>query len=593
MLVRTTNMCHYVVAYTLDYGAHIMPHAVGPLTSAGQATLSFKYAQPGEGWREVSNRVASTLCGDDGPVEGFFHKFRDMMLEMRFIPGGRILAGTGTTKLVTLANCFVSGTIADSLWNAPGSIMQRLVEATRTLQMGGGIGYDFSTIRPSRDLVRSLGSMASGPVSYIELFSAMGKTIASYGERRGAQMGILRVDHPDIELFIYAKQNTDRITSFNLSIGITDSFINALRSGEDFPLQFEGRVYRKVNPRALWELIMRSTWDWAEPGVVFIDRMNDLNNLKYCETIAATNPCSEQPLPPYGACVLGAFNLARYVIPAASPTLLEGRYQFDWSQFLKDIPVAVRAMDRVFDVSEWPLPEQAEEAKNKRRIGIGVMGMANCVEAMGAAYGSPRAVDIASSIMKMLANESYFASSCLADERGRFPAYDGRYLHSKFLHQAISPAVRGRIAQSGMRNSHLITIAPTGTTAFMADNVSSGIEPVFATREDRNVETPDGTQVMEVEDYGSKFLGIVPRTSSQVTPKEHIAMLCAVQRYVDSAVSKTCNVPSETPWEDFKQIYLDAYDGGAKGCSTFQIAGKRAGIRQAAAECEGPTCQIA
>lgn len=565
-----------------------MNQSVGPLTPAGQATLAFKYAQPGEGWREVSNRVASALCEDMDE----FHAFRNMMLDMRFIPGGRVLAGAGTTKKVTLANCFVSGTIADSLWNAPGCIMQRLTEAARTMQMGGGIGYDFSTLRPRRDLVRSLGSMASGPVSYIEMYGAMGKTISSYGERRGAQMGILRVDHPDIEEFIYAKQNSDRITTFNLSIGITDKFMAALASGESFPLVFEGRTYREVDPRALWELIMRSTWDWAEPGVVFIDRMNDLNNLWYCEKIAATNPCSEQPLPPFGACVLGAFNLVKYLIPKSRPSKLEGRYLFDWARFMRDIPGAVRAMDRVFDISAWPLPEQAEEAQNKRRIGIGVMGLASCVEALGCPYGSQHAVTEASTVMKVLANEAYFASACLADERGRFPLYRDEILHSKYLNQAISSAVRGRIAQSGLRNSHLITVAPTGTTAFMADNVSSGIEPTFAVREQRNVETPDGIQVMEVEDYGCKYLGIAPKTADQVTPSEHVQMLCAVQKYVDSAVSKTCNVPSDTPWENFKQIYLDAYNGGAKGCSTFQVAGKRAGIRAAVAECEGSACAV-
>lgn len=561
---------------------------VGPQTPAGQATLALKYAQKGEGWREVANRVAAALC--DSPEH--YHAFRDAVTDMRFVPGGRILAGTGTTKVVTLANCFVSGTIRDSLWNEPGSIMQRLTEAARTMQMGGGIGYDFSTLRPRRDIVRSLGSMASGPVSYIEMFSAMGKTISSSGERRGAQMGILRVDHPDIEEFIYVKQNSDRITSFNLSIAVTDAFMDAVRSGTPFPLVFEGRTYREIDPRALWELIMRSTWDWAEPGVVFIDRMNALNNLAYCETIAATNPCSEQPLPPNGACVLGAFNLTRYLKPLPGPSMLDGRFWFDWGQFEQDIPVVVRAMDRVFDVSSWPLAEQAEEAQNKRRIGLGVMGLANALEAQGAPYGSEEAVSGASKIMRVLANEAYFASACLADERGRFPAYTDTFLRSKFLEQAISPAVKGRIAQSGIRNSHLITVAPTGTTAFMADNVSSGVEPVFATREIRNVETPEGITQMEVSDYGFRELGIAPKTANEVTPREHVQMLCAVQKYVDSAVSKTCNVPSDTPWEDFKQIYMDAYEGGAKGCATFQMAGKRAGVRQAVADCEGPSCAL-
>lgn len=562
-----------------------MTQPVGPQTSAGLATLAFKYAQPGETWREVSNRVASALTTN----EAEYHSFRELVGDMRFIPGGRILAGAGTTKRVTMANCYVSGTIADSL-HGTGSIMERLSEAARTMQMGGGIGYDFSTIRPRGALVRSLGSHASGPVSYISMYDAMGATIASSGERRGAQMGILRVDHPDIEEFIYAKQNANRINRFNLSIGITDEFIAAVRSGSSFALRFEGTTYREVDPRALWELIMRSTWDWAEPGVVFIDRMNEYNNLYYCEKIAATNPCSEQPLPPHGACILGAFNLVKFLKPLPRPSQLDGRYWFDWAQFTKDIHIAVRCMDRVFDVSEWPLPEQAEEAKNKRRMGLGIMGLANCVEALGAAYGSDMAAAHATRIMSVLANETYFASACLATERGRFPAWEDKYLDSKFLQAAISPAVRGRIAQSGTRNSHLITIAPTGTTAFMADNVSSGVEPVFAEDEERNVETPSGVQAMRVTDYGLSILGVKPTPASLVAPRDHVKMLCAVQKYVDSAVSKTVNVPADTSWEEFKQVYMDAYDGGAKGCSTYQVGGKRAPVRREVTECSGDSC---
>ena len=556
----------------------IMTQPVGPQTAAGQATLAFKYAQSGEDWRAVSNRVAETLSDSDA----MYHSFRDIISDMRFIPGGRILAGAGTTKRVTMANCFVSGTIEDSL----KGIMTRLSEAAETLRMGGGIGYDFSTIRPNGDIVRSLNSRASGPVSYINLYDAMGATIASSGERRGAQMGILRVDHPDIEAFIYAKHNQDRLRRFNLSVAITDQFVDAVRSGSSFPLVFEGRVYREIDPRALWELIMRSTWDWAEPGVVFIDRMNYWNNLSYCETIAATNPCSEQPLPPYGACILGSFNLARYLVPVFK---VDRRYEFNWMLFADDIKVAVKAMDRVFDISYWPLEEQRAEALAKRRMGLGVMGLANCLEALECPYGSPEAIEMTNRILEVLKNEAYFMSACLADQRGKFPAYQDTMLSQPFI-QTLSPAVQGRIAQSGLRNSHLITMAPTGTTAFLADNVSSGIEPVFSTSEVRNVETPEGVKQMHVEDYGAKFLRVVPKTADQVTVAEHVAMLCAVQRHVDSAVSKTCNVPSDMPWDGFKEVYMTAFDGGAKGCSTFQIAGKRSAIRQAVTDCQGESC---
>lgn len=558
-----------------------MSQPVGPQTPAGQATLAFKYAQPGETWREVSNRVAQALSDSDK----HYRSLRDLISSMSFIPGGRILAGAGTTKRVTLANCFVSGTLRDSL-SGPGGIMARLAEAAETMRMGGGIGYDYSPLRPENDPVRSLGSRASGPVSYIELYDAMGATISSAGERRGAQMGILRIDHPDIEKFILAKQNNNKINRFNLSIGVTDEFMECLQTDKPFDLRFEGRIYRTIDPRALWEIVMRSTWDWAEPGVVFIDRMNYWNNLNYCETIAATNPCSEQPLPPHGACVLGAMNLVKFLRLKNS-----NEFIFDWKAFKAAIAIAVRALDNVFDVSIWPLPAQAEEARRKRRIGLGVMGLANCLEALNATYGSGKSLELAGEIMRVLANEAYFTSAQLASEKGQFDAFSMRhYLEGAFINSALSPATIGRIAQTGLRNSHLITIAPTGTTAFMADNVSSGVEPVFSVSEDRTIETPEGRKTMRVHDYGMAVLGVVPRTANMVTPQEHVAMLCTVQRFVDSAVSKTCNVPSNTPWDAFKQLYLDAYNGGAKGCATFQVGGKRTAIRETVTECNGDAC---
>lgn len=560
-----------------------MTQAPGPQTPAGLATMRVKYAQPGEDWRAICNRTASAVADDDE----HYMAFRDIQLDMRFIMGGRNLAMLGTSKLTTANNCYVSGPVEDSIL----SIFERVKEAAQTQQMGGGIGYDFSLIRPRGDLVRSMGTRASGPISFMQVFDAMGRTISSYGNRSGAQMGILRVDHPDIEEFILAKQNGDRLNCFNISIAITDEFMEAVKEGRSFDLQFNGRVYRSIDARTLWETIMRATWDWAEPGVVFIDRINEMNNLRYCETIYATNPCSEQPLPPYGACLLGAFNLPRYLRPLARPSALEGRYWFDWVQFKEDIPITVRAMDNVVDIARYPLPEQEAQAKAKRRMGLGVMGLANCLEAQGLPYGSPKFIHEARCIMQTLANEAYFASACLADEKGAFPAYDKRYLGSKFLLKAISPAVRGRIAQSGMRNSHLTTVAPTGTTAFMADNVSSGIEPVFSREEVRRVRMPDGEEEMHVKDYGVA-MGVEPRVAGEVSPSEHVAVLCAVQGYVDSAVSKTCNVPSATPWDDFKKVYQVAWEGGAKGCATYTVGGKREGVRSEITECQGASCQV-
>lgn len=560
-----------------------MMQAPGPQTLAGLATMKVKYAQPGEDWRAICNRTASAVTDD----EEHYRAFRDIQLDMRFIMGGRNLATLGATKLTTPYNCFVSGPVEDSI----KSIFQRVSEAALTQQMGGGIGYDFSLIRPRGDTVRSMESRASGPVSFMQVFDAMGRTISSAGNRSGAQMGVLRIDHPDIEEFIRAKQNNDRLNCFNISIAVTDEFMDAVVNDHQFSLRFEDREYRKVNARTLWEAIMRSTWDWAEPGVIFIDRINEMNNLRYCETIYTTNPCSEQPLPPFGACLLGSFNLPRYLRPLSRPSKLDGRYWFDWVQFARDIPVVVQAMDNVIDNARYPLPEQEAEAKLKRRMGLGVMGLANCIEAQGCAYGTPEFISHAEKIMCILKNEAYFASACLADVKGRFPLYSDAILDSTFIKESVSPAVRGRIAQSGLRNSHLTTVAPTGTTAFMADNVSSGIEPVFAMQERRRVKMPDGDEEFDVQDYGVA-LGIEPRLARDVSPQEHVAVLCAVQKHVDSAVSKTCNVPADTSWDDFKEVYQRAWEEGAKGCATYTVGGKRGSMRAEIKDCEGGACAL-
>src|SRR5262245_1274833 len=361
----------------LSYGDLIMSDRTmvyGPQSPASKAVFSFKYAQKGETWRDVCNRVASVLSDSDA----HYRSFRQILLEGKFSPAGRILTGLGTTKRVTPYNCFVSGPIGDSL-NGPGSIMDRLQQAAETLRRGGGIGYDFSTIRPRGDKVRSLDSRASGPVSYISVFDAMAATISSTGERRGAQMGVLRVDHPDIEEYIHCKQNSDKLNTFNLSIAITNEFLESVQQGGPFTLRFEGRQYGTVDARILWETIMRSTWDWAEPGVVFIDRINEMNNLNYCETIGATNPCSEQPLPPYGACLLGSFNLTRYLVPAGPGA----KWKLDLQSLADDVGPVVRAMDNVADVAAFPLPEQRQSAISTRRMGLGVMGVANALEACG------------------------------------------------------------------------------------------------------------------------------------------------------------------------------------------------------------------
>lgn len=549
----------------------------GPQTPAGQAIFAQKYAQPNETYRDAANRLAYGLS--ETPDD--YHAIRQVLNQMRFLPAGRIWAGVGTAKNTCAHNCFVSGTIADSYVDEPGSIMDRAKEAAATMRMGGGIGYDFSTLRPRGALVKKLMSNATGPVSFMEIFNAVGLNTSSSGHRRGAQMGILRVDHPDILEFVSAKQNNESLRGFNISVALTDKFMDAVQAGSPFDLVFGGEVYGVVQARDLWEKIMRSAWDWAEPGVVFIDRINQQNNLAYCETIAATNPCSEQPLPPYGACLLGSFNLPKYlkVEPGRpSPALRSVGYCFDFTTFIQDVHVVVRAMDRVNDVARYPLAEQMEEALSKRRMGLGVMGLANAIEALGHPYASPAFLDMTHAILSRLKNEAYRASALLARDKGHFRLFDPlAYAAAPFIAD-LDTDVQDLIQQHGLRNSHLISFAPTGTISQMADNVSGGIEPTFMREYVRPVIFPDGTRDLTVQDYGVASLNIAPRCSDELTAKEHIDVLVACQEHSDSAVSKTCNVSAAISWDDFQEIYFDAYRRGAKGCSVFNKDGMRFGL---------------
>jgi ribonucleoside-diphosphate reductase alpha chain len=470
---------------------------MGPQTRVGDYFHAMKYRGDGEDFREAVNRFSSAMKDSDE----HFHQFRDISLDMRFMPAGRVQSAMGSIRATTPYNCYVSGTIEDSFVHGEGNIMQRATEAAATMRMGGGIGYDFSTLRPKGTLIRKLQSPSSGPISFMEIYDAICRCVASSGHRRGAQMGVLRVDHPDIEEFLHAKQNTDKLTGFNISIAVTDEFMEAAMTGRTFYLRWGGEVYKEVDAAALWESIMRSTWDWAEPGVLFIDTINNMNNLWYCETLAATNPCGEQPLPPFGACLLGSFNLVKYVrktIPRISEGRTPGRFYFDWDQLKADIPHVVRAMDNVVDRARYPLPQQEAEAKNKRRMGLGMTGVANALEALGFPYGSPGYLEFQSKVEELIAVETYRASSELAGEKGAFPLYDERYLDGRFIKQ-LPDDVQALIRKNGIRNSHLTSIAPTGTISLCADNVSSGIEPVFDYVTARPVNTPGGQELVEVE----------------------------------------------------------------------------------------------
>lgn len=872
----------------------------GPTTLYSDQLHAKKYRGKGESFREAMNRIASALKDNDA----HWRTLRDILLDMRFLPGGRIQSAIGATRSVTAYNCFVSGAIDDSFVEGSASIMDRAKEAAATMRMGGGIGYDFSGLRPRGSLVRKLQAQSSGPVSFMEIYDAVCRCIASSGHRRGAQMGVLRIDHPDIEEFIHAKQNNDHLTGFNISVAVTDEFMQALAADAQFDLRWEGQTYKTVSASALWESVMRSTWDWAEPGVLFIDTINRTNNLWYCEAISATNPCvsgdtpiltregyfpiastvgqqvdvwngedwspvtpfstgvnatlligfsdgsslrvtpyhgfciqkgwsrggtqirktaselsigdklakfelpivhegetynidaysqgffsgdgirgarksfvyepkfcclhrlsgsfssppsgpprkcwyhgemldkdfvpvdgnlkyrlewlaglldsdgtvtkdkngsgfqissvnkeflldvklllttlgvsskvvdgreesprlmpdqkggqklyfcqgdfrllignyqaatlvnlglnlsrlnhdgqypqrsasrfitvtsieehnscetfcfteptrgmgvfnglltfncGEQPLPPHGACLLGSFNLVKYLVEDL------GKFHLDLDQLQADIEPAVRAMDNVIDIARYPLRAQELEAKRKRRMGLGITGLANALEACGHPYGSQSFLEMQEDIQQRIAHCSYLASSKLADEKGSFPEYRRDLYGSKGFVSTLNKEILGVISNFGIRNSHLTSIAPTGTISLCADNVSSGIEPVFSHKMTRTVMDFDGESTEEIWDYGLSELQVRGKTSEEVTIDEHLGVLLTAQHNVDSSVSKTLNVPESTSWDDFKNIYLRAYEGGAKGCTTYKVGGKREGVIK---KVEDASCKI-
>lgn len=535
----------------------------GPKLALSQEIHETKYRLKNESFERAMSRIANHLKDSNE----HFERFRDVLLSMRFLPAGRVQSASGSPREVTAYNCFVSGVIEDSM----ESIMGRATEAAETMRRGGGIGYDFSKIRPRGDLIGTLESKASGPVSFMQIFDAICHTIASAGHRRGAQMGVLRVDHPDIEEFVRAKKNGSKLTGFNISVGITDEFMEHLESGKAFPLRWGGRIYNYINPKALWDEIMRSTWDWAEPGVLFIDTINKMNNLYYCEEINATNPCGEQPLPAYGACLLGSFNITKYI--------LNGIFQEEL--FVRDIHDVVRGMDNVIDRTSYPLKEQEDEAKNKRRMGLGVTGIANAAESLGYRYGSDAYLDFQDYVLSVLRNTSYLVSTELASEKGAFPLFDKeKYLEGEFV-RTLPEHVVESIRRNGIRNSHLTSIAPTGTISLTADNVSSGIEPPFLLEYERTIQTFDGPRIEKVKDYGYHKFGVRGLTANEIPAEQHVKVLARAQRFVDSAVSKTCNVGDHVTFDEFKELYRKAYYEGCKGITTFRAAGKRYGILNA------------
>jgi ribonucleoside-diphosphate reductase alpha chain len=547
-----------------------------------------------ESWQRVARTVAAAEPAEQGRWGTAFY---EVLRGFRFLPGGRILAGAGTDRRVTLFNCFVMGLIEDDM----ESIFEALKEGALTMQAGGGVGYDFSTLRPGNCVASATGRIASGPVSFMQIWDAMCTTVLSTGARRGAMIASLRCDHPDIETFIDAKREPGRLRHFNLSVQVTDAFMEAVEADRDWPLVFPDdsleqdinaetvmcrwpgfsrpvscRVLARRPARKLWERIMRATYDTSEPGVLFVDRINELNNLAYRESITTTNPCGEIPLPPYGACNLGSVNLVRFV---RNPFTEGARLDLDAIQ--DTVGIATRLLDNVIDCSEFPLEKEALQAQGSRRIGLGITGLADALIMLGLHYGEASARREAARVMETICLAAYRSSIELAREKGCFPFFErDAYLNSRFV-RSLPDDIRSGIAEHGIRNSHLTAIAPTGTISLLANNVSSGIEPVFDFRLSRKVLNREGEyERFELEDYALRVwreqggntedLPAEFVDSRSLPPDAHLEMQGVLQPFVDSAISKTINVPVDYAFDDFQDLYRLAYNHGLKGCTTFR-----------------------
>jgi ribonucleoside-diphosphate reductase alpha chain len=519
-------------------------------------------------WRRVAQAIA---LAEGGEREQWAERFYVLLDGFRFLPGGRILAGAGTGRRVTLFNCFVMGEIADDLEH----IFEALKEGALTMQHGGGVGYDFSTLRPAGTVAAATGSIASGPVSFMHIWDAMCATMLSTGARRGAMMATLRCDHPDIEIFVDAKRDPAVLRHFNLSVLVSDAFMDAVANDRDWPLLFPGLAdVRTLKARALWQRILRAAYDTAEPGVLFVDSINRDNTLAEIETLSATNPCGEIPLPAYGACDLGSLNLTAFVV---APFAANAR--LDLEALAESARLAVRFLDNVIDVSRYPLPAQAEQARLKRRVGLGITGLADALVMMGLNYDSVAARQMAELAMPAVRDAAYRASIELAREKSSFPAFArDAFLASGFARR-LPAEIRDGIAAHGLRNSHLLAIAPAGTISLLANNCSSGIEPVFAATAERRVLQADGRyRIHSVFDYAMQLwqqrggTGTPPAfvEARQLDPLAHLHMQAALQPYVDNAISKTINVAAELPFERFADLYRQAHALGLKGCTVFR-----------------------
>ena len=566
-------------------------------------------------WRRVARALVSIETANKDEWE---HRFYSILQDFKFLPGGRILAGAGTQHRVTMFNCFVMGIIEDSI----DSIFDGLKEGALTMQQGGGVGYDFSTLRPRGTMAQSTGGIASGPVSFMRIWNTMCSTLLSTGARRGAMMATMRCDHPDIEEFIYAKQTSNELIHFNLSVQVLDEFVEAARHGDDWALVFPAddvsgrdipnddvvikrwpgitepvacRVVKRINAKELWHKIIRATYDYAEPGVLFVDRINSLNNLWYCESITATNPCGEIPLPPYGACDLGSINLPQFV---NNP--FQSNASLDMEGIQATVQTAVRFLNNVIDISSYPLEKQAAMQQRNRRIGLGFTGLANTLIMLGLHYAEAKARETAAAIMKTICHAAYRSSIDLAKEKEPFPLFDAdQYLQGKFV-QSLPQDIQKAIKAHGIRNSHLTAIAPTGTISLLANNVSSGLEPIYDLSFNRRVLELDGNyKEYTVMDYSYNLwqslkvkqpLPTTFVTAQQLIPQAHLDMQAAIQPFVDNSISKTINIPEDFPFESFHDVYEQAYDKGLKGCTTFRPSRIRESILNVVQGDKAPHC---
>lgn len=546
---------------------------------------SEKYRDKNQTYIEHCKEFAKNIASNDTHA----HKIFNILYNRRFLPAGRVQAALGAKEReVSPFNCSVSQVIEDDM----RSIMGALSNAAMILRLGTGIGYNFSHIRPKGALIKKLQTEASGPLSFMKIFDVMASTIASSGHRRGAQMGVMDVSHPDIEAYISAKMEQGAYRQFNLSVNCTDRFMKCVELDLDFALEFEGVTHKVVRARDIWSKIIHNAYNSAEPGVLFLDTTNAKNNLRYCETIEATNPCSEQGLPPYGLCLLGSFNLVEYLDPA-----FDG-YTLNMRQFRQDIHVMVEAYDNIYEKSVYAIPEHKEEAINKRRMGLGLTGIANAIEAVlgGPSYGNKQFCQNLEMVANILKIEAYTASVNLAKTRGAFTKFELEYVDSEFI-QTLPPALIEEIKQYGIRNSHLISYAPCGTISQCAGNVSSGVEPVFDYFVDRDVHMKGGKIEIEIQDFGHRHLGINGKTLEECSVDDHLHVAEICQRHCDSAVSKTVNVASTCPYEDYERIYFDAWKKGLKGITVYRpnditgIVIKRKD-RKAHTNCPNGVCEL-